>query len=270
MPQPAAFLFFDSTPPLHLLTFIDHHPHPHHNLSIERIERQHQSDVTSDRSNRSTLLKKSKQRSSGRGERPTLICEKLTNWGVRPRCILYLRLLTELADSELEKNKPREQTEVTAIVGCRVLNQRSFLPVVHLSHQAVFDCLLVLLYTTSPSPLSLLLYILARSPKELDPPRTAASYTGAWNLRSASDTHSRHSDSPEPPQTNPTMSSSIFFRFKSQKDPLQITFDGTSLSVFEVKRDIIALSKLGDGTDFDLEIYSADNTSESESTSHLH
>ena len=55
------------------------------------------------------------------------------------------------------------------------------------------------------------------------------------------------------------MSSSIFFRFKSQKEPLQITFDGTSLSVFEVKREIISLSKLGDGTDFDLEIYSADN-----------
>jgi protein MPE1 len=55
------------------------------------------------------------------------------------------------------------------------------------------------------------------------------------------------------------MSSSIFFRFKSQKEPLQITFDGTSLSVFEVKRDIIALSKLGDGLDFDLEIYAADN-----------
>lgn len=55
------------------------------------------------------------------------------------------------------------------------------------------------------------------------------------------------------------MSSSIFFRFKSQKEPLQITFDGTSLSVFEVKRDIITLSKLGDGTDFDLEIYSGDN-----------
>jgi protein MPE1 len=55
------------------------------------------------------------------------------------------------------------------------------------------------------------------------------------------------------------MSSSIFFRFKSQKDNLQITFDGTSLSVFEVKRDIITLSRLGDGTDFDLEIYSGDN-----------
>ncbi|KXL42066.1 hypothetical protein M433DRAFT_32160, partial [Acidomyces richmondensis BFW] len=50
------------------------------------------------------------------------------------------------------------------------------------------------------------------------------------------------------------MSSSIFFRFKSQKDPLPITFDGASLSVFEVKREIITISKLGDGTDFDLEI----------------
>jgi len=55
------------------------------------------------------------------------------------------------------------------------------------------------------------------------------------------------------------MSSSIFFRFKSQKDPLQMTFDGTSLSVFEVKREIIAISKLGDGTDFDLEIYTPES-----------
>jgi protein MPE1 len=55
-----------------------------------------------------------------------------------------------------------------------------------------------------------------------------------------------------------TMSSSIFFKFKSQKEPSQITFDGTSLSVFEVKRDIIVLSKLGDGTDFDLEINTSD------------
>jgi len=61
------------------------------------------------------------------------------------------------------------------------------------------------------------------------------------------------------------MSSSIFFRFKSQKEPIQITFDGTSLSVFEVKRDIIAISKLGDGTDFDLDIYTTDGK-EREST----
>lgn len=54
------------------------------------------------------------------------------------------------------------------------------------------------------------------------------------------------------------MSSSIFYRFKSQKEPSQITFDGVSLAVFEVKRDIIALSKLGDGKDFDLHIYNPD------------
>lgn len=60
------------------------------------------------------------------------------------------------------------------------------------------------------------------------------------------------------------MSSSIFYKFKSQKDTSQITFDGTSLSVFEVKRDIIAQTKLGDGTDFDLEIFTSDETKESE------
>ena len=38
-----------------------------------------------------------------------------------------------------------------------------------------------------------------------------------------------------------------------------MTFDGTGLSVFELKRDIISISRLGDGTDFDLAIYNPDN-----------
>ncbi|KAF2160532.1 hypothetical protein M409DRAFT_70297 [Zasmidium cellare ATCC 36951] len=54
------------------------------------------------------------------------------------------------------------------------------------------------------------------------------------------------------------MSSSIFFRFKSRKDALQINFDGTSLSVFEVKREIMSIARLGDGKDFDLDIYTSD------------
>ena len=54
------------------------------------------------------------------------------------------------------------------------------------------------------------------------------------------------------------MSSSVFFRFKSQKEPQRITFDGTGISVFELKREIIALSKLGDGTDFELIVSSED------------
>ena len=32
-------------------------------------------------------------------------------------------------------------------------------------------------------------------------------------------------------------------------------FDGTGISVFELKREIIIKSGLGDGTDFDLSIY---------------
>jgi protein MPE1 len=60
------------------------------------------------------------------------------------------------------------------------------------------------------------------------------------------------------------MSSSIFFKFKSRKDALQINFDGTSLSVFEVKREIMNIARLGDGKDSDLDIYTSD-TNESRS-----
>ena len=52
------------------------------------------------------------------------------------------------------------------------------------------------------------------------------------------------------------MTSSVFFKFKSQKEPTRVEFDGTGISVFELKRDIILKSGLGDGTDFDLAIYS--------------
>jgi protein MPE1 len=54
------------------------------------------------------------------------------------------------------------------------------------------------------------------------------------------------------------MSSSIFFRFRSQKDATQINFDGNSLSVFEVKREIMRIGRLGDGKDFDLDIFTSD------------
>ena len=54
------------------------------------------------------------------------------------------------------------------------------------------------------------------------------------------------------------MASSVFFKFKSQKEPSRVAFDGTGISVFELKREIITLSRLGDGTDFDLSIYNQD------------
>ncbi|KAI2625775.1 DWNN-domain-containing protein [Hypoxylon sp. NC1633] len=58
------------------------------------------------------------------------------------------------------------------------------------------------------------------------------------------------------------MASSVFFKFKSQKEPSRVEFDGTGISVFELKRDIIVKSGLGDGTDFDLAIYTEDGGEE--------
>ncbi|KAL4901959.1 hypothetical protein BDW74DRAFT_159304 [Aspergillus multicolor] len=57
------------------------------------------------------------------------------------------------------------------------------------------------------------------------------------------------------------MSSSVHFKFKSQREPSRVTFDGTGISVFELKREIINQSRLGDGTDFELSIYN-ENTGE--------
>jgi protein MPE1 len=54
------------------------------------------------------------------------------------------------------------------------------------------------------------------------------------------------------------MASSVFYKFKSQKEPTRVEFDGTTITVFELKRDIILRSGLGDGSDFDLAIYTED------------
>jgi protein MPE1 len=54
---------------------------------------------------------------------------------------------------------------------------------------------------------------------------------------------------------------SVHFRFKSMKDAQRVTFDGTDISVWELKREIMTIMKLGDGKDFDLALYK-DNTDE--------
>ena len=54
------------------------------------------------------------------------------------------------------------------------------------------------------------------------------------------------------------MTSSVHFKFKSQKEPSRVTFDGTGISVFELKREIINQNRLGDGTDFELAIFNED------------
>lgn len=46
----------------------------------------------------------------------------------------------------------------------------------------------------------------------------------------------------------------VFYKFKSAKDFDFVTFDGTGISVFDLKREIIIAKKLGKGVDFDLEI----------------
>jgi len=57
------------------------------------------------------------------------------------------------------------------------------------------------------------------------------------------------------------MSSSVFYKFKNSREPERIVFDGTGISVFELKREIIIASGLGDGTDFNLHMYPEDDLS---------
>jgi protein MPE1 len=51
--------------------------------------------------------------------------------------------------------------------------------------------------------------------------------------------------------------STIFYKFKSAKDFDTCTFDGTGLSVFDLKREIMVNKKLGKGLDFDLLLFNA-------------
>lgn len=55
------------------------------------------------------------------------------------------------------------------------------------------------------------------------------------------------------------MSSSVFYKFASQKAESRVTFDGTGISVFDLKRDIILANNLGKANDFDLFIYDSSN-----------
>lgn len=50
------------------------------------------------------------------------------------------------------------------------------------------------------------------------------------------------------------MASSVFYKFKSQRDESRVTFDGTGISVFDLKKEIILANNLK-ANDFDLHIY---------------
>ncbi|KAI8851519.1 DWNN domain-containing protein, partial [Chytridium lagenaria] len=54
----------------------------------------------------------------------------------------------------------------------------------------------------------------------------------------------------------------VFYKFRSAKDFDQAVFDGTGISVFDLKREIIVNKKLGKGTDFDIAVYNAQTNEE--------
>ena len=47
------------------------------------------------------------------------------------------------------------------------------------------------------------------------------------------------------------MASSVYYKFRSQRDESKVTFDGTGISVFDLKREIILANNLK-ANDFDL------------------
>jgi hypothetical protein len=53
------------------------------------------------------------------------------------------------------------------------------------------------------------------------------------------------------------MASSVFYKFSSRKDESRVTFDGTGISVFDLKREIILANNMGKANDFDLHIFDA-------------
>lgn len=53
------------------------------------------------------------------------------------------------------------------------------------------------------------------------------------------------------------MASSVFYRWASRKDESRVAFDGTGISVFDLKREIILANNLSKANDFDLHVYDA-------------
>lgn len=67
-----------------------------------------------------------------------------------------------------------------------------------------------------------------------------------------------------------TMASYVYFKFKSQKEPQRVSIDGPHTDVWNLKREIISISRLGDGTDFDLKIYKENSDEGLLIRSHVH
>jgi protein MPE1 len=51
------------------------------------------------------------------------------------------------------------------------------------------------------------------------------------------------------------MASSVFYKFKSQREESKLSFDGTGISVFDLKKEVILANNLGKALDFDLLVF---------------
>ena len=49
--------------------------------------------------------------------------------------------------------------------------------------------------------------------------------------------------------------STVFYRWGAGRDESRVTFDGTHISVFDLKREIILGNRMGNGRDFDIAVY---------------
>ena len=49
--------------------------------------------------------------------------------------------------------------------------------------------------------------------------------------------------------------STVFYRWGAGKDESRVTFDGTHISVFDFKREVILNNRMGNGKDFDLGVF---------------
>ncbi|KAI9459043.1 DWNN-domain-containing protein [Russula earlei] len=65
------------------------------------------------------------------------------------------------------------------------------------------------------------------------------------------------------------MASSVFYKFKSQREESKVSFDGTGISVFDLKKDIILANNLGRATDFDLVVLDGSSGEEIKDDSHV-
>lgn len=66
------------------------------------------------------------------------------------------------------------------------------------------------------------------------------------------------------------MSSNVYYKFKSQREPSKIAFDGTGISVFDLKREILLANGLGaTAENFDIHIFNADTDEEYDDDSEI-